>query len=261
MAAPACSPVMTSKITNYGWSIRLIDPRGELSVPPEEELRAAPPVLEPEIHGPVPERSVLVAPLDEQNLDALVALAGPLARSHPSRGVILARLLRSPRAATGGPIAAERELVAASQLLDRRRAELVRRRIAARAMACISPDPGQDLVRLASLREVDLVLVDGRRPLLGQGVPRGDPGTSLAEAPSDVACLVGPRGSVPDIGPDRPVVVPFGGARLGGAGTGSPCREHLRGTHPAAGAPPLTPWQDSGMAPTRWRMPPWSSSN
>ena len=57
MAAPACSPVMTSKITNYGWSIRLIDPRGELSVPPEEELRAAPPVLEPEIHGPVPERS------------------------------------------------------------------------------------------------------------------------------------------------------------------------------------------------------------
>jgi len=145
VAAPACSPVMTSKITNYGWSIRLIDPRGELSVPPEEELRAAPPVLEPEIHGPVPERSVLVAPLDEQNLDALVALAGPLARSHPSRGVILARLLRSPRAATGGPIAAERELVAASQLLDRRRAELVRRRIAAGAMACISPDPGRTL--------------------------------------------------------------------------------------------------------------------
>jgi Kef-type K+ transport system membrane component KefB len=206
--------VLVALVTTFmaGPALGLIDPRGELSVPPEEELRAAPPVLEPEIHGPVPERSVLVAPLDEQNLDALVALAGPLARSHPSRGVILARLLRPPRVATGGPIAAERELVAASQLLDRRRAELVRRRIAARAMACISPDPGQDLVRLASLREVDLVLVDGRRPLLGQSVPRGDPGTSLAEAPSDVACLVGPSGRVPDIGPDRPVVVPFGGA-------------------------------------------------
>ena len=57
-----------------------------------------------------------------------------------------------------------------------------------------------------------MVLVDGRRPLLGQGVPRGDPGTCLAQAPSDVACLVGPRGSVPDIGPDRPIAVPFEGA-------------------------------------------------
>jgi hypothetical protein len=79
-------------------------------------------------------------------------------------------------------------------------------------MACSSPDPGQDLVQLASLPEIDLVLVDGRRPLLGQGVPRGDPGTCLAQAPSDVACLVGPRGSVPDIGPGWPVAVPFGGA-------------------------------------------------
>jgi hypothetical protein len=126
--------------------------------------------------------------------------------------VILARLLEPPRAATGGSIAAERELMAATRVLDRRRAELVRRGIAARAMACISPDPGQDLVRLASLREIDLVLVDGRRPLLGQGVPRGDPGASLAEAPSHVACLVGPRGSVPDIGPGRPVAIPFGDA-------------------------------------------------
>jgi hypothetical protein len=79
-------------------------------------------------------------------------------------------------------------------------------------MACIAPDPGQDLVQLASLQEIDLVLVDGRRPLLGQGVPRGDPGASLAEAPSDLACLVSPRRSVPDIGPGRPVAIPFGDA-------------------------------------------------
>jgi hypothetical protein len=79
-------------------------------------------------------------------------------------------------------------------------------------MACVSPDPGQDLVRLATLREIDLVLVDGRRPLLGQGVPRGDPGTTLEQAPSDIACLVGPKGSVPEVGPDRPVAIPFGGA-------------------------------------------------
>jgi Kef-type K+ transport system membrane component KefB len=205
--------VIMALVTTFmaGPALRLIDPRGELSVPPEEELQAAPTMLEAEIESPVPERSILVAPLDEQNLDALVALAEPLARSQPPRGVILARLLEPPRAPTGGPIAGERELVAASRALDRHRDDLVGRRIAARTMACVSPDPGQDLVRLATLREIDLVLVDGRRPLLGQGVPRGDPGTTLERAPSDIACLVGPKGSVPEVGPDRPVAAPFGG--------------------------------------------------
>ncbi len=32
--------------------------------------------------------------------------------------------------------------------------------------------PGRDYVRLASEEEVDLILLDGRRPLLGEGVPR-----------------------------------------------------------------------------------------
>jgi len=206
--------VIVALVTTFmaGPALRLIDPKGRLSMPPEEELRAAPTVLKPEIHGPVPERSILVAPLDEQNLDALVALAEPLARVGPPRGVILARLLQPPQAATGGSIAAERELVAATRVLDRRRVELVGRQVAARAMACISPDPGQDLVRLAGLRDIDLVLVDGRRPLLGQGVPRGGPRTPLELAPVDIACLVGRRGSVPQLGPDRPVAVPFGGA-------------------------------------------------
>lgn len=206
--------VIMTLVTTFmaGPALRLIDPRGELSVPPEEELQAAPKVLEEETETPVPQRSILVAPLDEQNLNALVSLAEPLARSQPRRGVILARLLEPPRAPTGGPIAGERELVAASRILDRHRDDLSGRRIAARAMACVSPDPGQDLVRLATLREIDLVLVDGRRPLLGQGVPRGDPGTTLERAPSDIACLVGPKGSVPEVGPDRPVAVPFGGA-------------------------------------------------
>jgi Kef-type K+ transport system membrane component KefB len=206
--------VLVALVTTFmaGPALRLIDPSGQLSVPPEEELRAAPTVRQAQFQGPVPERSILIAPIDEENLDPLVALAEPLARSQPLRGVTLARLLQPPRAATGGPIAAERELMAATRVLDRRRVELVRRGIAARAMACSSPDPGQDLVQLASLPEIDLILVDGRRPLLGQGVPRGDPGTCLAQAPSDVACLAGPRGSVPDIGPGRPVAIPFGGA-------------------------------------------------
>jgi Kef-type K+ transport system membrane component KefB len=206
--------VLVALVTTFmaGPALRLIDPSGQLSVPPEEELRAAPTVLQADLDGPVPERSILIAPMDDQNLDPLVALAEPLTRSQPPHGVMLIRLLQPPQAATGGPIAGERELLAASRVLERHRDQLAGEGIAARAMACISPDPGQDLVQLASLQEIDLVLVDGRRPLLGQGVPRGDPGTCLAQAPSDVACLVGPSGSVPDIGPSRPVAVPFRGA-------------------------------------------------
>jgi Kef-type K+ transport system membrane component KefB len=206
--------VLVALVTTFmaGPALRLIDPGGQLSVPPEEELEAAPTVRQADLDGPVPERSILIAPMDDQNLDPLVALAEPLARSQPPRGVILARLLQPPQAATGGPIAGERELVAASRVLDQRRDQLAGGGIAARAMACISPDPGQDLVQLASLQEIDLVLVDGRRPLLGQEIPRGDPGTCLAQAPSDVACLVGPRGRVLDIGPGRPVAIPFRGA-------------------------------------------------
>jgi Kef-type K+ transport system membrane component KefB len=206
--------VLVALVTTFmaGPALRLIDPSRQLSVPPQEELRAAPTVRQADLDGPVPERSILIAPLDDQNLDPLVALAEPLAHAQPLRGVILVRLLRPPRAATGGPIAGERQLAAASRVLERRRDQLAAGGIAARAMACIAPDPGQDLVQLASLQEIDLVLVDGRRPLLGQGIPRGDPRTCLAQAPSDVACLVGPRGSVPEIGPGRPVAVPFGDA-------------------------------------------------
>ena len=50
--------------------------------------------------------------------------------------------------------------------------------------------PGQDYVRLASEEEVDLVLLDGRRPLLGDGIPRGPVGEVLEKAPCDVAVLV-----------------------------------------------------------------------
>ena len=45
-------------------------------------------------------------------------------------------------------------------------------------------------MRLASEEEVDLILLDGRRPLLGEGVPRGAVGQVLEQAPCDVAVLV-----------------------------------------------------------------------
>ena len=64
---------------------------------------------------------------------------------------------------------------------------------------------------MAAEEEVDLILLDGRRPLLGGGVPRGPVGEVLQKAPCDVAVLV-EREGVPRIDADRPVYVPFGGA-------------------------------------------------
>jgi hypothetical protein len=84
--------------------------------------------------------------------------------------------------------------------------------IAARGVAFTSVDPGEDLVRLSKSEEVDLLLLDGRRPLLGEGVPRGDVGTVLREADCDVAVLVAREDQEVVPGEDAAVLVPFGGA-------------------------------------------------
>jgi Kef-type K+ transport system membrane component KefB len=187
-------------------ALRLIDPRGELSAPPEEELRVA-----PEPGAERPKRSILVIPMHESNLGELLSLAEPLALSQPERELIVASLLEAPR--TTPPIAAEdRELHRVSGLLEQR-AEILRERgIAVRTVAYTSPDRGKDVIRLASENEVDLVLLDGRRPLLGGAIPRGAVGSVLADAPCDVAVLVEHGGAVPEVDPDHAVLVPFGGA-------------------------------------------------
>ena len=103
-------------------------------------------------------------------------------------------------------------LADASRELERVRGELLERGVPARAVAFTSTDPGRDLAKLADREDVDLVLVDGRRPLRGEGVPRGDVGSVLRRAPSDVAVLVAREDAVVAPGADAPLVVPFGGA-------------------------------------------------
>ena len=66
-------------------------------------------------------------------------------------------------------------------------------------------------MRLAEDEAVDLILLDGRRPLLGGGVPRGDVGAVLQRASCDVAVLVAREGRVVEPGPETPILVPFGG--------------------------------------------------
>ncbi len=195
--------------------LSLFDPRNELGAPLEEELEEARRASAAQAVGMlVPERSILVAPQAPAATDQLVALAEPLASSTPPRELILVRVLRPPRAAQvrGALQTEDRALTEASADLARRRLALLEHRIAARAVVFNSAHPGHDVARLAESEEVDLVLVDGRRPLLGGGVPRGEVGTILARAPSDVGVLVAREGAAVVPGPDAPVLVPFGGA-------------------------------------------------
>ena len=191
-----------------GPALRLIDRRGDLSAGPVEELRQAQRAPAEAVGEPT--GSILVAPMDEGNFDALLALAEPLARSSPPRELILARLLVPKNVVVLGPT--DRELGQASKDLDRRRRRLISEGIAARGVTFTSPDRGADLVRLASEHEVDLLLIDGRRPLIGEAIPRGPVGVALDKASCDVAVLVAPESTPPQVDSEHPVIVPFGGA-------------------------------------------------
>jgi DNA-binding SARP family transcriptional activator len=145
-------------------------------------------------------RSILVVPQDDSNLDALLALAEPLAR-RPPREVILARLVTDSS-----------ELGRANTLLQERRADLIARELGARAAAFTSEQAGEDAVRLASQQDVDLLLLDVSSAQLTEGVPGGDLGAVLTGAPCDVGVLVVRDRAAPALSADRPVLVPFGGA-------------------------------------------------
>jgi Kef-type K+ transport system membrane component KefB len=207
--------VIMALVTTFmaGPLIRVLDPSNAYGEEPEEELAASArvPAVEPRA---APEHSILVAPQSAAALAQLLALAEPLARSEPRRELILARLVRPPRGAMvrGGLQTEARQVSEAIEQLQRRRAELVDAGHDVRAVALTSADPGRDLTRLCRGEEVDLVLLDGRRPLLGDGVPREEVGTVLNEARCDVAVLVARESATVSPGPDSSVVVPFGGA-------------------------------------------------
>src|SRR5215210_6886603 len=153
-----------------------------------------------------PEEAILVAPQTDAAVAQMRSLAEPLARSEPPRELILALVVRPHRGAEmrGGLQTENKLLTEASRKVDGARRELIEGGIAARGIAFSSVEPGADLSRLAKSEEVSLVLIDGRRPLLGDRVPRG--------APCDVAVLVARDDESVEPGPGAPVVVPFGGA-------------------------------------------------
>lgn len=143
-----------------------------------------------------PSRTILIAPRGSEGLDALVGLAERLAGEKPGWEVIIACLTSAEALGT------------ATALANERRARLAKVGVASRAVAFTSASPGEDLARLATEQEVELVLTDCRP---GEDVRTGDLRAVLAGAPCDLGLLLGGRES-PDPGPNRPVLVPFGGA-------------------------------------------------
>jgi Kef-type K+ transport system membrane component KefB len=194
--------------------MRLLDPSNSLGEAPEAELASALAEQPPEERHVTPEHSILVAPQTAGAMAQLLALAVPLARSEPPRELILARLIMPPQGSSvrGGLRTEARELREASEQAKQARRELLDAGLAARAVAFTSADPGSDITRLCRDETIDLVLLEGRRPLLGEGIPREEVGTVLRDASCDVAVLVAGEGVTIAPGPDCPVMVPFGGA-------------------------------------------------
>jgi len=147
------------------------------------------------VRGHAELRAIVVAPRSDARLESLLLLAEPLAGSRPPREVIIAILT----SADG--------LAGASRIANERRSELTRRGVSARAATFISTSAGNDLVRLTSEQDVDLLLLDCRPD---EDVVTGELGTVLGSAPCDVGLLCG--GTAPDPGPEHPIIVPFGAA-------------------------------------------------
>jgi K+:H+ antiporter len=208
--------VLMALVTTFmaGPVLNRLDPNNDFGEPVEAELDRAREETAAITPMPIPEQSILVAPQTEAAVDQLLAVAVPLATSEPPRELIIARLIEPPRGTgvRGGLQTQQFQLEGAAHEIERVRADLLGRGVAARAVAFTSTDIGRDLAKLADREDVDLVLIDGRRPLLGEGVPRGEIGSILGRAPSDVAVLVAREEAVVAPGPDAPLVVPFGGA-------------------------------------------------
>ena len=127
---------------------------------------------------PVAARSIVLVPRDGGGLDALVAIGAPLTR-RPPRELILAQLAAS-----------DAELGAVSGRVHERRAALVAEGVVVRAAAFTSSSPGEDIVRLTSEQDADLLLLDASLAALeGKALPP-DVAAVLAEVLCDIALLV-----------------------------------------------------------------------
>jgi K+:H+ antiporter len=204
--------VIMALVTTFmtGPALRLIDPRNSFGEAATAELRRAEPATPEATRLPRIGRTILVAPQDTKNVKGLLRIAEPLGLSEPRRDVIVARLV-VPRRAAGELASAEGDLARARNDLQAEVGMTVAPEVSVRVVVFATADPATDLVHIAEEQDVDLILLDGRRPLVGEAIPGGPVRAVLEGAACDVAVLV-EREAIPEIGPERPVVVPFGGA-------------------------------------------------
>ena len=161
---------------------------------------------------PETQRGIVVVSQTREGLETLLSFAEPISRT-PARELIVARLVQEAA-----------ELADAMSHLDARRQELESREVTTRVTAFTSTDASEDVVRLASQPDVDLLLVEGPLGLVEDGRLPGDVGDIVSRAPCDGAIVVARQAPL-TVGDDRAVFVPFGGdehewaaAELGGFG-------------------------------------------
>ena len=140
-----------------------------------------------------PPGAILVLPSAAARLDALLALAEPLA-SRAAREVIVARLLADAS-----------ELADETSMLNARRASIS---VPSRVAAFTTRDAVGDLLRLATAHDVELVLIDAP-PGIDETTLPDELSAILQRSPSDVALIAG---RLVDLTDGAGVFVPFGGA-------------------------------------------------
>ena len=214
-AALVLMAIVTTLMT--GPLMKLLDPRNEFGSDIEDEFAEAARLAANEHPGlKVPERSILIAPQTDAALGQLIALAEPLARSQPPRELIIARPVQPTRGAgagvRGGLQTENLNLERASHSINQVRARLAADGVAARGVAFSSVSLGSDLVHIVEREPVDLVLIEGRRRLIGEGVPLGEVSVLLEKTECDAAVLVAREEAPIKVGPEGSVLVPFGGA-------------------------------------------------
>jgi DNA-binding SARP family transcriptional activator len=144
-------------------------------------------------------RSIVLVPGDEGNVDALLAIGVPLTR-RPPRELIVVQLAAS-----------DSELGPAASRVRARRAALVADGVAVRAAAFTSASPADDIVRLASEQDADLLLLDVAVSSLESAALPPELARVLAGTTCDVALLVTREGETPVLDLAQPLLVPFVG--------------------------------------------------
>ena len=178
-------------------AILLQDPSLELAVEP-----TASPGPAAEIVHAAGSRALLVVAVDDQPLEALLWLARPLAAAEPVHEVLVIRLVGSEHVEEGF-------LSAASSELDSVRTTLADAGVSARGAVFTSTELGDDVARVSSDQEIDLLLIDAGR-LLGDDADPLAP--TLERSLSDVALVLRRDEQPLRLDTDYPPVVIFGGS-------------------------------------------------